>query len=481
MQQAHRIESDLMTSPMTEARDELNLAEFPLCTLATRLRPGQKTLSFHDSLWDRGRGVEVKRQLIITGSDAYGLPTALDDEVLLGLIQLSKLQDFSSRQVLFTRYQLIRVLGWRNDGNSYARLEESLNRWTGVTLYYDNAWWNKTARRWMSEKFHILDNVRLCHRTASAKGNPEAQDGPPVSAFLWNEVVFRSFQAGNLKSIDFEFFKSLEGAVTKRVYRFLDKRFFHRPRCEFDLREFACEHIGLARGYDAASLKRKLRAAIAELENKGFLSPLPESQRFRKLAPKRWSIVLIKAKRPRRHEPNDAPLSPKAAPDVAAMIKRGVTPSTAREIAQMYPPESVNAHVEVFDWLQARKDPAISRNPAGFLVSSIRRDFAPPPDFLRRRENHREDTRDGKRKRKRQEQQRQRAERDETVRQEADRAVQEFLESLSEDERAIMKDAALAQASEFHRRCAARPGPLGTAAAQAALLNYVHTLVRQTH
>jgi hypothetical protein len=53
------------------------------------------------------------------------------------------------------------------------------------------------------------------------------------------------------------------------LYRFLDKRFFHRDRWEFDLKEFAWEHAGISRGYDVADLKRKLRPAIAELERRG--------------------------------------------------------------------------------------------------------------------------------------------------------------------------------------------------------------------
>jgi hypothetical protein len=60
---------------------------------------------------------------------------ALDDEVILGLIQLSKLQSFSNRKVNFTRYQLIKLLGWRDESKSYDRIEKSLNRWVGVTLY----------------------------------------------------------------------------------------------------------------------------------------------------------------------------------------------------------------------------------------------------------------------------------------------------------------------------------------------------------
>src|ERR1700677_4421373 len=127
-----RIEPELPAPKVIEGKDELNLAEFPLSAIADRLQPDQKTLVFEDRILDVGRGEMITRQLTITASDHYGLPTAADDEVILGLLQLSKTQDFADRKVSFTRYQLIQLLGWGDEGKSYERLEKSLNRWVGV-------------------------------------------------------------------------------------------------------------------------------------------------------------------------------------------------------------------------------------------------------------------------------------------------------------------------------------------------------------
>ena len=55
MESTGRIEEDSMTSRNNDGRDELNLAEFPLCALAHRLRPDQKTLRFEDRLFDKQR------------------------------------------------------------------------------------------------------------------------------------------------------------------------------------------------------------------------------------------------------------------------------------------------------------------------------------------------------------------------------------------------------------------------------------------
>lgn len=124
----------------SSCRDEMNFAEFPLAALDDRISGNQKTLVFTDQIFDRGRNAPVTRKLTISASDEYGLPTTLDDEVILGLIQLTNQQRFAERKVFFTRRSLIKLLGWRDEGKSYDRIEESLKRWLGVTLYYEKAW-----------------------------------------------------------------------------------------------------------------------------------------------------------------------------------------------------------------------------------------------------------------------------------------------------------------------------------------------------
>ncbi len=57
----------------------------------------------------------------------------------------------------------------------------------------------------------------------------------------------------------------------------------------------------------------------------------------------------------------------------AALVERGVGPAMAREIARRFPPPHILAQLEVFDWLLARQDPKVSRNPPGFLVRAIQR------------------------------------------------------------------------------------------------------------
>ena len=54
--------------------DELNLAEFPLASIAERRLDGKKTVIFEEPLFDRLEGKYVSRRLTISGSDRFGNP-----------------------------------------------------------------------------------------------------------------------------------------------------------------------------------------------------------------------------------------------------------------------------------------------------------------------------------------------------------------------------------------------------------------------
>jgi hypothetical protein len=355
--------------------DELNVAEFPLSILGER--PADvKTIEFCDTVFDQGGKREVTRKLTVTGSDRYGLPSAADEDVLVALMYLTKAARFESRTVNFSRYQLIQILGWPDKGQSYDRLEESLNRWLGVTLYYENAWWDKKAQTWVDRNFHILSELTI-YSGRHRKPGMEL----PLSLFTWNETIFASFLARNIKSLDLDFYFRLDLAPAKRMYRFLDKRFGAKRGSvwRFDLREFACEHIGFGRNYDSAQLKRKMRPSILELEEKGFLEPMGEDKRYPKGAKRgEWSVVFAK----RAELPAPAERKPLPSPLAAELTARGVTAKTAAELVASFPAERIAAKLDVFDWLREGGEKTLAKNPAGYLVKSIRDDFQPPAGYL---------------------------------------------------------------------------------------------------
>ena len=387
--------SDPSQSPKTEEpqkiqdvdpnsfKDELNLAEFPIAALTDRVPDGQNTLVFEDHLEQRD-GPPIVRRLSISGHGKLGLPAALDDQVIVGLIQLTKRQNnFTNARVYFSRYELIELLGWPQDGHSYRRIEEALNRWVGVVLSYENAWWDNDEKSWVDETFHIIDNVTLYNRE-KAMNKPSSSKGKrpkPMSSFRWNEVMFRSFQSGNLKQLDLEFYLGLRLPTSKRLYRFLDKRFYHRERVDFDLRTLACEHVGMSREYAPTELKRRLRPALDELEKNGFLEPLHDNERYVNVEKGRWRILFVRGHK-RRAEEDAAKETNTVEALHVELTSRGVHHQVASDLVSKHPLDRVRAKIEVFDWLVGHSDQHVARNPAGYLVASIRDDYTLPDDYI---------------------------------------------------------------------------------------------------
>src|SRR3954470_15469182 len=103
-------------------KDELNLAEFPIAALTDRVPDGQTTLVFEDKL-ERRDPPPIVRRLTIMGTVKHGLPTSTDDEVLVGLIQLTKRRsNFTNAKVPFSRDEVIELLRWAARGERYPRL-----------------------------------------------------------------------------------------------------------------------------------------------------------------------------------------------------------------------------------------------------------------------------------------------------------------------------------------------------------------------
>ena len=128
----------------------------------------------------------------------HGLPTAVDDEVMVGLIQLTKRRNnYTDPKVSFSRYELIELLGWPQNGQSYQRIEEALHRWVGVVLMYENAWWDNSAKSWVDENFHILENVSLYDRERRRHGQ-EVPKGGTVAGERASAPVQLPLERGDL-------------------------------------------------------------------------------------------------------------------------------------------------------------------------------------------------------------------------------------------------------------------------------------------
>lgn len=313
-------------------RDELNFAEFPLALIGKRAPQNLKTLQFEDEITDRRTGRPVKRKLTISAADVLGLPTAIDDEVMLACLQLSHARKFADRKVTFRRSEFLDLLGWKRSGHHYKRLAESLRRWKGTLIISENGFWDKGGSRWVNDSFSLLDRVHLSGRGAEESGIDDN------CYFVWGDFMWRSIEAGNLRALDFEFIKSLESGIAKRLYRLLGKRFYHTRCVTFDLKRLAFEKVGLSRNMHTGQIKEKLKAGHRELESRGVCK-----SQYIERSRGEWDVVyttlpVIQTKR------TEKPAAPTL---VELLASRGV--EHPERLVKKHPAERIREAIENFD------------------------------------------------------------------------------------------------------------------------------------
>lgn len=372
MQLSDKLENPKPFVPIS-GRDEMNLVEIPFTLLTNRVERQIKTIQGPN--W------------IITGSDKFGLPVAIDEEVYVAMMKFTKDHDFQHREIPFSRYQMVNLMGWDRTGKSYNRVREALDRLAGVYIRTD-AFWDNRLKQNVSQGFHILESYLIAE---GRRGRKKAADQMDLSfsTFTWNETIFNSFQGGYIKLLDTERYFRLTLPTSKRAYRFLDKRLYQRDSIEVDLYEYAYNCLGLSRDYRYPSkIKEKLNPSFQELITDGFLEGVSYRETEEGVA-----IVISKAmtKRLGTHQYPGGPEQDQGLPSllVDELGKRGVSSDVATRLVATYPSEQIEQKIEAFDWLLKNKSPYVRDNPPGFLRKSIERNWHTPVNFVSRAEQER--------------------------------------------------------------------------------------------
>ena len=208
----------------------------------------------------------------------------------------------------------------------------------------------------MNRDIGIFDTLYIYRRESKQEGVI-----PSNSRFTWNEVIFRSFQAGYLKRFDWQLYTTLKSSIAKRLYRFLDKRFYHSPSFEMDLRDLAINRVGLTATQNTAQRKRALLKGIDELEGRWDLRSIPIEKRFIRQTRGHW---IVRFERKRRSKSSSPDLQSLPTPSLrqnidptqlaTALTKRCIGPASAEELSQNYPAQTIQSMIELFDWYNAR-------------------------------------------------------------------------------------------------------------------------------
>lgn len=234
----------------------------------------------------------------------------------------------------------------------------------------------------------------------------ELPDGRKADAvyLVLNEVFMQVINGAKTRPLDYDYLRDLPPA-SQRLYELLSYQMYAalkngRPRAKLGYADF-CTHAPLTRHLEWLRVRTQMNKLHAPHKKSGYIASVEFEQTTDQDGKPDWSMLYTPGPRARaefrafdkkggpktlviEQNPPALELLPhqvEPKPLERELIARGVTPSTAAELVAAYPEEKITAQVEHLDWLKEKHPKKVTGSPAGFLVKSIRQDYAPPSGF----------------------------------------------------------------------------------------------------
>jgi plasmid replication initiation protein len=346
--------------------DEFNLATFPISVLDKKAQSSREPLSFHDNVVLNGERIE--RMWKVFPHPEKGFPGPIDDDVLMALLELTREQG-GAKKVYFSRYDLLKRLGWSINATYYQRLETSFKKLAAVRVEAINAFGDQNKKRFVNMGLTFIQEWKL---------NAETRGGERSSYVLWSDRIADSIHQKLTRYLDATFyFEELTSPIERRLFRHLDNHFDGKHQMlTLNVRDLSHEHLGISRHYKYVSqIRQRLEPALNLFVDKGYLESWLLSgdnlHVYRK--PNFISRVQLALPFLAVCEP---PPATDGETDTASLerllVERGVAPSVAARLCGPEDPEQrarLERAIGYFDAeIAAGKQFA---NPGGFLVSLV--------------------------------------------------------------------------------------------------------------
>jgi len=168
-------------------------------------------------------------------------------------------------------YAMLKEMNLPTTGKYYDRFRLSLDRFTGMYISTENAFWDKENQCYVTKYgFHIFDEYRLYDRFSKKNTSVPL----PLGYVKASDFFYNSIKKGNLKELNLSLYLKLPTPLSRRLYRYLDKKRYFGRSFSMSIYKLAGK-LGLAPTktgkYYPSKLKQLLKPALEALKNEDFL------------------------------------------------------------------------------------------------------------------------------------------------------------------------------------------------------------------
>jgi plasmid replication initiation protein len=251
--------------------EEMNLVEYPIGLISDRPPIDRQTkIEVKTFSWERWislpDGTRVLQQWKVTGSDEYGLPRGFDFCVLFLLIQLWSEQGFVGKRVeAGSIYRLLTRLGLPDEGHSYKRVRDALDRLLGASYYTRYAIWDYKKKTYLPRlNFNLLSHISY----DTEEILEDLGVCVPAGTVHFSDALVFLVRRGYFKPTDVERYWRLKTPYARRLFQFLDKRRINGKVQRFDIYHLA-KKLGTPdetlRRYKPSDIRRNFEPHLAVL------------------------------------------------------------------------------------------------------------------------------------------------------------------------------------------------------------------------
>jgi hypothetical protein len=470
-------------APINPIRVETALSRYPVHRLA---RKGNIKIEVSEGNGRGGASTEWK----VSYNSEYGQPGPLAYK--LDTLIINRRIEEARRPVprilkLGSLSDLCRELGLADSGKNRSDLKRSLfqNAFAGITAktrYRQEDGSERSLEAAFTRYSVILTGEKL----------PDGRKADGVYVVL-NDVFIGVINGAMTRPLDYEYLKSLPPAP-QRFYELLSYQMYFslkydKPRAKITYSDL-CAHAPQTRHVDWEKVRSQMAKVHKPHRDSGYIAAInfevtadaegrPDWIMFYQPGPKARAEFRAFTKRGGPSVLEIAPVDASPLPDAPSelerqLIERGVTAQTAAELDQAFAEERITAQIERFDWRMAKKSDRIE-DPAAYLVSGIRGDYAAPKGFVSKAEQQRRLETKAAKERNNAEEARRKREQDAAERKERE-DIEAYWNSLTAEQQVELQGQVDAQADP--EQLAMETGPLKSMGRRLRRNDYIRQLLR---
>ncbi|MBS3793002.1 replication initiator protein A [Candidatus Bipolaricaulota bacterium] len=208
----------------------------------------------------------------VSPSQEYGYPRITDKKVFKAVEQLLRDRGYPiENPVTFSIYKLLNLMGKKSyGGRDYREVRESLERLVATTIKSKGTFYYKDEKRYLDEVFHLFSRVVF-----SGEKLPDGEEAEKNYLYL-NSWLLENLNKYYVRPLDYEYYKSLDGALSKRLYELLGVKFFGlikqgKPFLRYRYANL-CALMPLKKQSYLSRARQILDPAHRELKGKNFFS-----------------------------------------------------------------------------------------------------------------------------------------------------------------------------------------------------------------